>query len=150
MRTATKGFTLLELLIVISIMIIVGGVVMGSLADARERMALRGASAEVAGALLKARTSALMGRGTSNHGVYFEDATHLRIFQGSSFPGVGETVDLSILGPVTLPASVAGTSIIFSRLTGETPSNYSMDLAHPSGRTTNISVNHEGVIDTDN
>ena len=121
-----KGFTLLELLVALTIFMLVGSLVLAPLADFRDRQLVEMGAENIMSLMAQARTDTLASLNDSNYGVYFESG-RMVLFMGTTFsePNINnvevsfdsrvELSDISLFG--------GGFSVVFDRLTGET-NNY--------------------------
>src|SRR3989344_5723777 len=90
----SKGFTLIEILLVVAILALVAGTVAFSLINFRNTQALDGGAELVVSVLIRARQRTLSFESASVYGVRVAAAT-LTTFQGAVFPGAAqETVAL--------------------------------------------------------
>lgn len=131
-----KGFTLIEFLIVVTILVVVAGVILWSLNSFRSRQAVKNTKSEIISALALARSRSLNGLDDKTHGVNFSSA-QLTIFSGATFaagaPG-NQTVDLPL---VSLSLNLAGgDSVVFNRLTGSTVNAGKIVITSLSGQNT--------------
>ena len=124
-----KGISIIEILIVISIIGILAAVIIPSLSKFRNEQALRNTTADIVSLLNKARNNTISSLSSSNYSVHFE-TTRFVYFTGSVFNnGAGTNSAFTLSTSVTIPASGGislnggGADVIFTRLTGET-ANY--------------------------
>lgn len=129
----TKGFTLLELLIVIAIMIILLSVGMVSLIPVKRSAILKSAQNEVTSAIKLAQSYALQGKiigsgldAPCRYGFMFTDNDTYKIFYDQNCTGTEslvETRDLKSGAYLSNPASGNSSKITFSVPHGEVRSN---------------------------
>ncbi len=117
-----KGFTALEILIVIAIIAIIGGVLLPSFGAMRRDQVLKSAVEDVASALDKARSESLSSRDSSEYGVHFETNMAV-IFTGVAYTaGASSNQEVAISAPASISAitlSGGGSEVYFDRLSGE-------------------------------
>lgn len=157
----TRGFTLIELIISLGVLVIILGISGVSLSRAYQNFSLRAADRELVGALASAHRRAQSGVENSSWGVFLpydpvsRTMSSLTIFAGSSF--AARTVALDEVHPfsevVTLPVvdfSGAGAftgndqEIVFSPLSGRTAGYGYVELEF-SDTTTTIFISPEGM-----
>lgn len=145
-KKTTIGFTLIEVLVAISILFIISAAAITMYHGLADIVALRDGTATVLHALEEGRNRAAVGVGEGDHGVYVEE-DRITVFEGSDplnpVPGTERTI--------FLPSAVAtdqtvGTAFIFSRLSGESSSAGTITLTHEDGETAAISVTYDGII----
>lgn len=128
----SKGFTIVEMLIVLAIMGILLTIVTGVFSKATGRMALDKKTAIILSILEQARSQTLSAKGASEYGVHFE-ATKVVLFTGpiysvSSASNVIEPVgQLVSIGNISLAGG--GSNVVFNRLTGETGQSGSVTIS---------------------
>ncbi len=116
-----RGFTLVEILLTILIMILIAGVLFSAFRSFTSRRILDGASAEVVSALSQARQDTLDSLADSSYGVHFGSGSVV-IFKGASYtPGDSNNRTITLTSLVTLTPSLTGGAIdiTFARLTGK-------------------------------
>ena len=123
-----KGFTLLELFIIVGIIILTAVLVTPSLNYFRAKSTLNDASEEIASVLLLAKNKAISSEGPSQWGVYFDRVSlpHKYIlFKGSSFTSREQSVDTVYNLPLSVEFSAinlygGATETVFNRINGST------------------------------
>ena len=149
-----KGFTILEILIAVSIVTLAVTIIAFSFSKLNSRHALDQSAALVVAILDEARSLTLSSTGDSQYGVYFEDS-RVVLFKGSTYSQsdlsnvVTELNALVGLRNVTLAGG--GTSVVFKRLTGGTDQVGSVEIflkASPETPRT-VSVSATGVSNVD-
>lgn len=123
---ARKGFTLVEVLVVMAIMLILTLISVQGLQTFAYRTGYISAARTVFGALEEAQARTLASDGSLAYGVHFETDS-VTIFQGSTYTAGTVTNDVRTLPARTSIDNIAlvgGTNnIIFTRLTGTTSSS---------------------------
>lgn len=149
MRNApSKGFTLMEVLVVLGVMAVLLGVSMLSFSSLRDYFLLRTAVQDVQTTILNARSATLASNGDSVHGVHIE-ATKVVSFRGSTYIASSSS-NIEYVFPSTVTASSAGIGddIIFTRLTGRTQASGTITLTESrSGASTTLWVTQAGILE---
>ena len=142
---SNSGFSLLEILVVMSV---VSMLVAGSLATfhaMKSRGALNDARSTTVRMMEEARTRAMTGYGTGNHGVYVKEGSII-IFEGSEYVE-GAGTEISFSGGITTDQTGAG--IVFSRLTGLPSATITVILSSYEGEQKSVTVTDDGAVQTD-
>jgi prepilin-type N-terminal cleavage/methylation domain-containing protein len=120
-----KGFTLIEILIVITILGIISSIVILNLSQFRNEQLLKNTTLDVVSLLSKARQNTLSSVNSINYGVHF-DGNQAVLFTGPGYTSNNVTNEpvifnnrIIILTPSGLNIG-GGSDVIFKRLTGET------------------------------
>lgn len=136
---------MLEILVVMGI---VSMLFAGSLATfhaMKSRGALTDARSTVVRMLEEARTRAMTGFGTGNHGVYVKESSII-IFEGSGYlEGAG--TEISFSGGITTDQT--GAEIVFSRLTGFPSAVMTVILSSTEGEQKSVTVTDDGAVQSD-
>ena len=118
----TKGFTLLEMLIVLGVVAIISAMAITSLGRFRKNAALDAAHQDIITALHEARELTLSSKNATVYGVHFETDRATR-FTGTVFATGTPSNVVYLFDPqvrmVNLVFTGGGSDIIFRRLTGE-------------------------------
>lgn len=117
-----RGFTVLEILIVITVFVVMAGIVTVSLSRYTRAQAVTGAATALVSELEDARSRTLASRGGVQYGVHLEDGS-ITLFRGETYDPNSAQNEVTSLDPrVTLTPSLAsgGADIVFERLSGET------------------------------
>ncbi len=123
-----NGFSLTEVIIVISILGIIMSVSFATLGKSNERLSLKQAQADILFALEEAQNRAATGFGTKNHGVHIEE-NKFEIFEGDEYASAGKETNL----PPNIFTDKTDTNIIFDRITGSTDGDTIITLTYISG-----------------
>ena len=122
-KSRARGFTLVEIIIAIGIIVTLASIVALNLGTFRETQGISNASDEIIALVNQARSRTLAADGGTNYGVHF-DTQDAVLFAGSSY-----TPDTTGNITVTLDPSVeidsvdlagGGQDVVFDMLTGET------------------------------
>jgi len=150
-----KGFSLIELMIVVAILISVGAIVIPSIASFQEAPQLNNAFEEVISILRIAQNRTLSSEANSKYGVYFDTATtphQYVLFKGASFSSRDVSYDLTypLLPAVEFYEIDTGDDdeIVFDRLTGFTANSGSISvrLKNDTNKTKTVYIDGSGVI----
>ena len=145
----THGFSALELIIVISILVILVGVTIWPLVSLRRHQLLSGSTEQVISLLTEARSRTLSALSGTNYGVSLA-TNQLVLFQGASYPGTTlETLELNTGVSLTgINLSGGGSVIIFNKLTGKSDQSGTLVLSLDSdtSQTKTIKLETTGVV----
>ncbi|MFH1451124.1 MAG: type II secretion system protein [bacterium] len=141
-----KGSSLIEILAVFSIVSIMMAAALASFNKTQKTIALQNAQASLIQSLEQARSRAIDGIGTENHGILIQDEKIVS-FEGDSFEGIGEEIKL----PSSVFSDKAGTTIVFDRLSGSATSTeqfpLTITLENEKAEKQEITITEEGVIE---
>ena len=119
-----SGFTIVELLISLAVIVLLISVVVPEFAKSRENQVLKSAIADTLSSINKARSQTLSSLDSSEYGVHFQ-SDKVIIFKGTAFlAGVSDNETIDIIPPagitdVTLNGSSGSSgNTYFSRLSG--------------------------------
>lgn len=144
--SASRGFTLLELIIAISIISITAVITIISLASLRSRTDLNGNAQNIISILNVARSKTTASEGPSQWGAHFETSL-FALFKGATYnvsdsytkiynlPSSLELVNISLYG--------GGVNVVFDRITGQTQNYGSITLRKISEPTNLINITVE-------
>lgn len=140
MHVSKKGFTLLEILIAMSILVIVTSIVIGPFSSFRNRSILNTEVENVVTLLNEARSKTLTSLADSAYGVHFE-TNRAVFFKGDVFiesdPSNEEVVFNSIVQISNVSLNGGGSDVVFNRLTGKTDENGTLTIGLASDPTSN-------------
>jgi len=130
LSTRCRGFTLLELLIVIAVLGVLLAIIVPSLASFRQKSILNTETQELVTVINRARLLSVSSKNDDQFGVHF-DSSHVVLFQGSAYI-IGDpanethTFDSSL----TLSSTVTGggSNVVFEKVTGATSQNATTTL----------------------
>ena len=143
-----KGFSLIEVLVVISILSVASGILLVSFFSAQGEVVLEGAQATAVHALENARSRALSGSGEGgDHGVrIMED--EIIVFTGDDFDS--GTVQYTVPLPRSVTSDQSERDIVFKRITGlpniGSGEDVSITLRKNSGEEVTVVVTDSGSI----
>ena len=138
------GFSLIEILVVISIFAIIATVASTNLNGKKQKIILEQAQASVVQAFEEARSKAATGFGEEKHGVHVEQ-TKVIVFEGDSYvPGTGNEIAL----PSSVLTDQTDMTIIFTRISAEpdTDKDEPIIITHTNGETKTIILTEDGKI----
>lgn len=150
--THRLGFTLIEVLIALGIIIVIASITFKPFNNFRDSEALNGAVEEVLSTLQQARGQTLASTGDSQYGVHLA-ATQLVLFTGVTYNSAASTNQAVTLSSLVNLSNISlaggGSDIIFARLTGATSQSGSLVLALKSDATQSrtITINSNGISD---
>lgn len=149
-----KGFTIIELLVVISITTILITIVTPNLSKFKRERTLDNTVSEIISVVNKARNDTISSLSSNVYGVHFE-TNRIVYFVGSTFnnldaSNVVSAIDSSVVIPSTggINLNGGGSNVIFTRLTGDT-TNYGtivLQLSSDSTRQKTLIINKTGTI----
>ena len=133
-----RGFSLLEMLIVIAIMTIILAVIIIPLSSLRNRQALNSGAEELVSLISQARSKTIAAVAGANHGVHLNvDDNKAELFQGDSYPGT--TIQILAINPALTLSDISldsgGDDIIFEKISGTTGQFGSLTLTLNSDST---------------
>lgn len=138
------GFSLVELLIVVAIIVVVSGLGLFVSLDFYKTYALNSERDIVIGILMKARNRATNNFNESRHGIFI-DSTGYTIFQGTSYALRNTSYDELIKRSNSVTATGVS-EIVFEQLTGSLTTGEGDITLSNNVKSINISLNNEGRI----
>lgn len=138
-----RGFTIVELLIVVSVMIIVAGFSLSAIASYAAHQEIERSVTTITSILTETRQRTLSAESLSRFGVMFGTSSVSWFVE----PYDPETIHLEKLPGVEVAHSFSHSedTILFSRLRGETNATGTVVVSHPrSGRTVLITIKQSG------
>ncbi len=145
------GFSLIEVLIAVSVLTILSGLIAPGFNFFRRQSALDGATQEIIHALRLAQNKTLASEGDSNFGVYFE-ANKFVVFKGLTYSASSPNNEVHNLDSSLSISSVnfggAVAYVVFERLTGTTANYGSLVVRQASDASQNktIYIDQSGII----
>lgn len=141
-HNSRKGFTLVELLVVLSLISVLAVLAMPTYNNMRHNVALETERQEVVSALRIAQQRAIASYGFEPHGVHFNTDSFVIFGDSWTSPSYVITYDL--------PADIQfvqgqNSSVTFDRLTGTT-GNTTVSVGYPGGDMRTISISESGTI----
>lgn len=141
-----RGFSLVELLLIMGLLVVIGGIAAPSISAFRNGANLRAALTIVTDALAGAQVKAQAGEGDSPWGVKIDvPGNRVIIFKGASYAGRDPQADSVTALSVTL-SSAAPDEFVFAKLTGYSSVNAAVTITDNNGQSRQFSINSFGVI----
>jgi len=125
MDQSQRGFTLIELVIVVSVLVILASLVLPGFNFWQRQSSLDSTAQEILSTLRLAQNKTLASEGDANFGVYFEP-TKFTLFKGTTYYPDSPDNSVHNLSPTVLLSNVnlgGGNFVVFDRLSG-TAANY--------------------------
>lgn len=141
LRRRHRGFSLIESVVVVGIIALAATGVLGALRASQGRTQLAEGQASVLRAFELARSRAVTGLGSDDHGVHVAGDT-LTIFEGETYTGGGQEIRL----PAMVTTDQASTTIVYRRLSAGASSGATIEISHAGGATSSVVVTQEGAI----
>ncbi|MHB1330478.1 MAG: pilus assembly FimT family protein [Minisyncoccota bacterium] len=146
-----KGFTMIETLVVVAVVMLILGVVTTPFFDLNERQALLKETSNVASVLNHARSMTLSSKGGVQHGVHLE-SDRVVLFQGPTYNSASsDNVSLplnSLVNISNISLATGLNDVIFEELTGTTASygNVTISLNASSTQSRIITITSTGIV----
>lgn len=143
MKKLTSGFTLIEVILAVALLIIIGGFAMSFSTNFFVQNATGNLRDQWMSTLKKAQLYAMSSKGNSNWGVAYNAPT-LTLFKGTSYASRDTAWDETYEGNANL--SVTGlTEVVFTRITG-LPSTTGTTTISGTSSVRTITINSQGVV----
>ena len=151
-NSTIKGFTLIEIIVVLLILGIIVSISASAFARMYRESARKAGASEVYGALISARSRTLAAQNDTTHGVLVSSTTVTRFQGGAYSPSDTTNRSYTFEGGVTATGTLvtSETPIIFTRLSGKPNSPGILYVRNDDGTsTTTITVSASGLIEYD-
>lgn len=147
-----KGFTMLELLIVMGIMAVLGAIILSTFVNFRKNQALQKDTEAVVELLNQARNQTISSKNLSAYGVHF-DSTSIVLFIGPTFDPSSITNQVITLNSTDTILSVTlnggGNDVIFNRISGETDHTGTVVVSSPGLlKSKTVTIYNTGVVES--
>ncbi len=148
-----KGFTLAEILVVITILVLVSGIVLASIRGYIREQALSGTVASITAVLSDARTQTLSGNAGAQYGVHFETDS-VTLFSGATYSEGAAGNEVITLDSRVILADInlgGGSDVVFEKLTGDADGagTLTIELAADASRQKIITIHETGLVSYD-
>ena len=148
-----KGFTLFEMIIVISFIILLAMIAIPSLSSFRKEQALKNTTDDIISLLDKAQSDTQISKNSTTYGVHFE-TNRAVYFVGSSFSEPNaNNIQIDFDSTVNIPSgglslNGGGSDVVFARLTGDTIGygTIIVSLVSDATKQKTITINKTGII----
>ena len=127
-KIKNKGISIVEILVVVSIIAIISAIVVPNLSEFHNQQVIKNTAEDVISLLNEARNSTISSKDSNTYGVQFQSDRAI-LFAGSSFSDSPSNKQINFDSSVTIPAiggiSLNGgeSNVVFDRITGDT-ANY--------------------------
>ena len=149
-RKHQRGFTIIEILISVSILLLLIGIIVPSFSSFRRMVVVRTAVENTSALLERARIETTASYGASQYGVHFE-SDRVVYFKGGTYSASdpdNETYELDqTLSISTIDLNGGGDDVVFSRLTGATDAYGTLTFMTTDNASTTINIYQSGTID---
>lgn len=140
-----KGFTLIEIMLVIALMVVIGGISAPVYQSFQVKNNLDVASYTVAQTLRRAQVLSQVGASDSPWGVHIESGS-ATLFKGASYTSRDTLLDeVSEISTNIIPSGIS--DIIFSKLLGEPQVTGNIILTTSNDDTKTITINAKGTVE---
>jgi prepilin-type N-terminal cleavage/methylation domain-containing protein len=150
MMKRSRGFTLIEIVLALAIMLILAGIILISFATLNRTQALDRDTETIVQVLRQAQSQTLTSKNAMQYGVHFASST-ATLFSGSTYSAndAGNLVYTLKTSDLILNVSITGSStdVVFNRLTGETAQNGTILLqTQQANFTRTVTIYKTGVV----
>jgi prepilin-type N-terminal cleavage/methylation domain-containing protein len=143
MKKLNSGFTFIELILVIALILVLGTMSTGFAARFLTQNAVDNTTDQFVSSLRKAQLNAMMGKQNSNWGVNYASNT-ITLYRGNSF--ATRTAAFDERYTVNTAVSVSGFSELnFTRMTGAPGSTPTFTISG-NGNSNTVTINSQGVV----
>jgi len=150
--SVNTGFTLIEIIVVVAIMLIIASFILVSIKNFRENRVYKNTVQDVVSLLEEARGLTLASHEGGVFGVRFEAQQMIR-FRGPSF-NAGDTANkVVVLDPLLTFSSItfvpSGSNVVFEKLTGDASpyGTTTLQLVSTPTETTDIIISKSGIVE---
>jgi len=130
-KKMSQGFSVIEILVVVAIVLALSAVSLLSLSAMRDRLMLNDARSSLAFHLEESKAKAVAGTGGEPHGIYFTDDSYVQ-FTGSEYdPEDASNIEHTLRPGLTLSTDIlsADKVIIFSRIIGSVGNSVTLTIS---------------------
>jgi len=124
-KIKNKGISIIEVLVVISILSIISAIVVPRLSGFRNQQVLKNTTEDIVSLLNEARNNTISSKDSTNYGVHFE-SDKVVLFKGLSFESSTSNKEIKLDSSIVIPEDGGinlqngGDDIVFERITGDT------------------------------
>lgn len=143
-----RGFTLIEIIIVIAVIAVLISIIVIPLSNFRQKQALQNSTNSIVSILNDARTKTLAGLNNVPYSVYLENEKII-LYSGTTYDSDASTNESYFFeNPVTASWNLNGGSnkISFNKLAGSTSDHGTITLSLPNGTTRIVTITSSGSI----
>jgi prepilin-type N-terminal cleavage/methylation domain-containing protein len=134
----TRGFSLIELMVVIAISVLLMGISLGVFSALTQRQTVEKSTENVYAVIQEARNKTILGENGSQYGVRFASSS-ITFFQGTGYDPSNVSNVTTVLNPRTEISSInltgGTTTIVYSKLTGRPNATGTIQLILKSNST---------------
>ena len=147
-----KGFTLLELSIVLAILTVLLVIVLSTFISFRKNQALQNDTDTIVEVLSQARSQTLLSQNSSQYGVHLT-SSKATLFVGTVYDSSSSSNKDFNLTPtdtiVTISLTGGGVDVIFDKLSGQTSQSGTIVISSPStSRIKTVTIYKTGIVET--
>lgn len=145
-----KGFTILEILIVVAILAILTSISLAAFVSYRKSQALKADTENVAGLLAQARSQTVSSKNASAYGVHFTSGSATLFTAPTYSAGAASNVVYTLTPGNALTTTLPGgtSALLFNRITGETNQSGTIEVKITSETASStISIYKTGTIE---
>lgn len=150
-----KGISVIEILIVVSIIAVISAIIIPGFSEFRNQQELKNTTEDVLSLLNEARNNTISSKNSTTYGVHFESDKAV-LFQGIYVFNSPSNKQINFDSPIAIPLSGGinlsggGSDVLFSRITGDTEQDGNIVIRATNDVTKQkvITINKVGVIST--
>ncbi len=149
-QSLKKGFTMLELVVVVAIVVLLASVIITSFSKFRNSKVLDTGVENTLSVLVKARGNTLSSKNAYQYGVHFE-ATQAVLFRGATYSSSDTNNEVALLDNALeisfISLTGGGSDVLFDRLTGKTDMDGTVVIRVKSDttKTKTVTINATGI-----
>lgn len=154
-KNKNRGISIIEILIVISIIVALSAIVIPSFSSFHKQQALKNTTEDIVSLLNEARNNTISSKNSNTYGVHFDNNKAI-LFSGTSFVASPSNKQIDFDSVVIVPESGGinlvggGSDVVFTRITGDTQEGeygtIVVQLVSDSTKHKIININKIGVI----
>ena len=148
-NSKNAGFTLIEVLLTSSIIVIIAGISIYSFSSYQQKESLDGADTDLVSLIKEAQSKTVSEETSLQYGVHVT-STGAVLFSGSTYGGSASSIETITFPPSvtlsTINLATRASDIVFTRSTGETNAYGTLVLTNTSGKQATITVQETGLV----